>query len=92
MKKPTCETCVYWSAQIEDKKDGVCRKHAPRAITSFGVADWALTMDGEFCGEHHLFDVYLEYLQDGKTPWAIIAEIEAAELQGGDIELGHHNG
>lgn len=64
-----CETCKFWadSGAGEDDREGLCRRHAPRAISvrtpsvleagemyewdSYNPA-WPTTWSGEFCGEH----------------------------------------
>ena len=39
-----CGACRYW-------RNGRCRRHAPQASSSLGVAIWPLTELTDWCGE-----------------------------------------
>ncbi len=48
--KPTCEACSFF-AQDEDPRDGVCRRHAPRPVSSAINAVWPTVFASAWCGE-----------------------------------------
>ena len=56
---PFCDSCEYWDEKTKGDKHGhstgICRRYPPRAN------DMPIYTDSlEFCGEHNLFDEYLE--------------------------------
>lgn len=51
----TCQTCVYWK-QLDSPGIGACRRYPPQLALTQGTllvtAQWPLTGEAEWCGEH----------------------------------------
>jgi len=48
----TCDNCLFWDPQDEERMEGYCRAHAPRAPEQLGGrAIWPLCRPGDWCGE-----------------------------------------
>jgi hypothetical protein len=71
MERPMCETCPYWDSPSKDTTSGLCCRNAPRSLSSFHdavddpVAQWPMTMEWEFCGEHPDFPAYIAATRSG---------------------------
>lgn len=55
---PTCGTCKYWAANVQDIHTGSCRKETPKTFIIVGqrgpeiIAGWPSTQRTQWCGEH----------------------------------------
>lgn len=73
MKRPTCETCVYWKCYDPDDapNDGWCQKRPPQYLAAHPDHDPSRDMEwmqpstaaGDSCGEHHDFPAYLAWFR-----------------------------
>jgi ribosomal protein S27E len=89
MKKPTCETCVYFCEVLEIKTDGECRKKAPSCFeydekysnnfSPINKTDW--------CGEHPGFNEWIES-QKEKEPSIDFRRVKCPECDSIDIVYG----
>lgn len=61
MKRPTCKTCAYWEPTSKSSVAGNCHASPPRDTE--GMSRFPAVYDDEFCGAHHLFPAYLNYLK-----------------------------
>lgn len=52
----TCQSCVYWRQVPESPTVGACRRYPPQLALTQGTllvtAQWPLTAQAEWCGEH----------------------------------------
>jgi hypothetical protein len=69
MKRPTCETCIYWSSYNDISEGGECRKYVP--VMNFqttgdklNVASYfRISRRDDWCGEHPDFPSYIVNLR-----------------------------
>lgn len=74
MKKPTCETCVYFiPSEIEGDHEGDCRKNPPilniEKTSNGGItlsSYFTVSCSDDFCGDHQDFPEYIAQVKKSK--------------------------
>jgi hypothetical protein len=75
MKKPICETCIYWE-KIAHKTGGV---HGPRGVCCKTHGKGYLKKEDAWCGEHQDFEDWIKYNKEKKKS-ELSLEIERSIL------------